>query len=620
MANNGSGGSVDYYELRRKHQEYKSATNRPEDGAEVAPPPARAEDAPYVRPVPPAEDVREEDRYPESRFAQSAPPVRAWSADDDLEDDEPEDDEPEDSGANPFQSFISAFNAIRSRIATRRAGAAREVLDDSDDGYDDEEPREERRGPFRFLRRHEEEPDADEPDEDEADGDEPDGDEPREDPFADEEAFAGEASEAEEEPFGEREIPAGQAEDIPAAQDAPYVPEIAEDFPDGEAAHTLGARDDAPYDEDDEDEAPRGGGFKRFLNLFVVREDRDEGEPIGEDDYEVDEPDAIESDQEQFDDSLFTRPREHGASEEEQKPMGEQENNKVNMTALMADGLEDGTLSRRERRLLKERQEALKRAAEPEAPEDASIDEPTREYKPVPRPQAQPDAAVPSEPVASLFGDDDLPRRRNAKRDDYDEDDYDEPKSRKHARRDEDDDEDDYDEPKSRKHARRDEDDDEDDYDEPKSRRRGRRDEDDDEDDYDEPKSRRRARRDDYDEDDEEPRRGRRYETYAEDDDDYEDDAPSFGHYVLGFFKVLIAVVLVAAVALFGLYFADQAIPGGVGAYAWLQKKAPVIDKILPPGEDDGADAGDAADALDLTTTSPDESASPDATNAGTVG
>ena len=88
---------------------------------------------------------------------------------------------------------------------------------------------------------------------------------------------------------------------------------------------------------------------------------------------------------------------------------------------------------------------------------------------------------------------------------------------------------------------------------------------------------------------------------------------------MLGFFKVLIAVVLVLAVALFGLYFADQAVPGGVGAYGWLQEKLPVIDKILPSGEDDTNTQG-AVDTLNLNTTSPDESASPDATDASTVG
>jgi hypothetical protein len=145
MANNESGKSVDYFELRRRHQEYKRSTGKePEDGEAPAPRPARAEDAPFMRPAPPAEDVYEDDLHAKN------------AADDEAAEDAVE-DEPDDSGANPFQSFILTFNRIRDRLAARRGGHAREVLDDSDDGYDDDEPQEERRGPFRFLKKREEE-------------------------------------------------------------------------------------------------------------------------------------------------------------------------------------------------------------------------------------------------------------------------------------------------------------------------------------------------------------------------------------------------------------------------------------------------------------------------------
>ncbi len=612
MANNGNGSGVDYYALRRKHQEYKKNAGREQedDGATPLPPPP--EDAPFVRPAAPAESIREKS-FP----AEDAPEDThvAFAAD---EQEYPDDDETDDSGSNPFHSFILTFNKLRDRFAARRGTPDDEGLDDADDDYGDEEPHEEKRAPFRFLKRHAQEADE------------------SEEPFGDG-RFDEDAEEPVEDAMPAADVPAKEKE--AAASVAPVALDVPEEesLPEAEEIPVPRIMDEDEYEgpnaEDEEDEAPRESGFRRFLSLFVVREDRID-EPDDEDESHFDEPEIdVVVEEQEYDDSLFTRPREHGASEEEQDPMGEQENNQDNLTDLMADGLDDGTLSRRERRLLRERQEALKQAAEPEATK-ATIDEPTREYKPVSRPQALGTPEPDPEPVASLFEKNDPPRKA-ARRDEADED-AEAPKSRKRARRDDDFDDYDEEEPKSRKRGRHDDDfddyddesksrkrgrrdDDFDDYDdeEPKSRKRGRRD--DDFDDYDdEPKPRKRGRRDDdYDDYDDEPRRGRRYD----EDDDYDDDdyAPSFGHYVLGFFKVLIAVVLVLAVALFGLYFADQAVPGGVGAYGWLQEKLPVINKILPAGEDD-TDAEGTGDTLDLNTTSPDESASPDATDASTVG
>ncbi len=617
MANHESGGGVDYFELRRKHLEYKKkAAPQPETVEDTAPPPVREEDAPFMRPAPPAEDVDMAD-VPEEEIPTEEIPAADFPEQDahaayaraENEEETFAEDEGDDYGGNPFHSFILAFNKIRDKIAARRAQSAHgEVLDDSDDGYEDEEPQEERRGPFRFFRRHEEEPEEYEPEDDDPEADAPD------------EAPAEEIPE--EAPTGDAPDSDAPIED--AVNDIPVEPFDSEmiDMPEqvvpveqASTAHDADAAYD-DYDEDEEDDRPHGDGFKRFVNLFIVREDRIEDEPIDAGDYEVEDPKAHVKIQE-YDDSLFTKPREHGASEEEQEPMADQENNKVNMTDIMADGLNDGTLSRRERRLLKERQEALKRAEEAQTPdEDATIDEPTREYKPVARPQTQDEPESAAEPIPSLFDEDEGARRKSARRDDYDdEDDYETPKSRKRAKRDDYDDEDDYETPKSRKRAKRDDYDDEDDE-EPKSRKRAKRDDYDDEDDYEEPRSRKRAKRDDYgDEDDDyEPRRGNRSAAYDDDYDEYDDydEAPSFGHYVLGFFKLLIAVVLVLAVALFGLYFADQAVPGGVGAYAWLREKAPVIDKLLPPGSED---TNSAVDMLDLDTSSPDESQAPTATD-----
>ena len=97
---------------------------------------------------------------------------------------------------------------------------------------------------------------------------------------------------------------------------------------------------------------------------------------------------------------------------------------------------------------------------------------------------------------------------------------------------------------------------------------------------------------DDYDkyEDDDVRRSSRRssYEDY--DGDSYEgDDSPGAMHYVLGAIKTLVAIALILVILVFILYFANQALDGGVPAYKWLSEKVPVLNRFLPVDEPEEA-------------------------------
>ncbi len=56
-------------------------------------------------------------------------------------------------------------------------------------------------------------------------------------------------------------------------------------------------------------------------------------------------------------------------------------------------------------------------------------------------------------------------------------------------------------------------------------------------------------------------------------------------HYVLGAVKTIVAVALILVILIFILYFANQALDGGVPAYSWLREKLPVLDRFLPVDE-----------------------------------
>ena len=353
--------------------------------------------------------------------------------------------------------------------------------------------------------------------------------------------------------------PVFDAEDIPDEKPQTKAPSFTfEDDSVGDGAVESGQYED---DYEEEDDTPRSSALKKFISLFIVREDG--ADIYDEDDIEIEDTEGAAGPAREFDDSLFIKPRNYADNEEVALAMDEQEKKALDMSELMAEGIDENTMSRRERREMRERQAAAAKTID-EADDASTIpDEPTREYTIVSRPGARTDEV-------SFFDDNDaLSPADESSADDYedDEDDYEEEKPARKSwfgrskSRDEDYD-DDYDE---------DDEDIDDDYDDD--------DDDDDYDDDDEPlkkKKKARSRRDDYDDDD--------YDDYDDYDDDYDDDddSPSAGHYVLGVIKVIIAIVLIAVIAVFGLYFADQALDGGVPAYDWLREKVPFLDSVLP--------------------------------------
>lgn len=129
------------------------------------------------------------------------------------------------------------------------------------------------------------------------------------------------------------------------------------------------------------------GGLSRFLHLFIARAD------------EEDEGDEDEEHTGEF-------------AEVEQAAGGEismQEPRKITteMTEMMADGLGERTLSRRERREMAQRQaegEHEHKSEEEERRQEPGVDEPTREFRPISRERAQ-EQSVNIEPPASLFDD-----------------------------------------------------------------------------------------------------------------------------------------------------------------------------------------------------------------------
>ncbi len=339
-------------------------------------------------------------------------------------------------------------------------------------------------------------------------------------------------------------------DDAPAA--AP-VPQFRDDDDDGEDEDYLDEEDDEDLADDDEEDEPSEGALTRFLHLFVDRADEEDDEEDEEDEDDAADGDAFESD---VDESVGV------FAPVERRPLGGeidmQEPRKIDteMTELMAEGLGERTLSRRERRELQQRREAEREAIAPASGHDEDmedgVDEPTREFMPISRERAATSSRE-IEPPASLFDDDEdeeeiePPISRRAQRlqrkearldeeyedeDDYDDEDEDEPAPKKRSAR------------TSRRHAY--DEDDEDDYDDDYD------DDDDEDDDYDEPRSRRgghgRHRRhgsrddyDDYDDDDD-------YDDYDDDYDDYDDydddERHSIGHHILGFFKGLIFILL----------------------------------------------------------------------------
>lgn len=650
---------LDYFELRRRHEEYKRARTAP--SAEKSSVEERLERQVAVQHKPKPAPVKEElpiaaqtdDAEPALDIEPEAAPADAFEEaiaenyeayENDADFDEDFDEEPENENPNPFDSFIRFFHGVKDSIASRRSRS--DELEDLElDDLTDEELAE-----------------LDEEDFVELDGE--DGNELIEDDEPDAAPSKPRFS------FGLRRAPAGAQEselneDVAPVEDVADIDE-APPRPVSRAQRRAAADeadeldDDEFYDEDldfdDEDEleeddfddeldddfeSPRKSGLKRFINLFVTRIDEEEAdedeldeeyldeEQFDEDTFDEDELDETsEEDESEVEEieapvrrSLFSRSRRkerasaHHHSDEDDEFYNDfirsvhnnaeggqdkmEEINKQVPAATPAAENEGSGMTRRQRRELAMRlaaEEAARKAeeeakakaeAEKAAPlfaeepvqpapvdmgvfEDAPktdlivettakemdlVDEPTREFTPVNM------RALHETSDSDLFGDDD-------EDEDYDDEDKEEVKKprrslfgRKRAR-----DEDDYDEDDDEDEDDEDYDEDDEDEEEVKKprrslfgRKRAKDEDEDDEDDYDEDED-----DDEYDDEDDDE-----YDEYDDDDDyddedddeydDYDDEEDdshrSFGHHLIGFFKIVLAIILVLLVAVIGLNF-----------------------------------------------------------------
>ena len=585
MAKNDNGNSIDFYELRRRHQQYQEAEAArrhladQQTPAESAPQPeATAPSQPQTPPAPPVSETVQEapaqDVPVQDVPAQDAPaPKKAPVSPSEAEDPDEYDDE--EGSTSFFKPMLG--------LATRAVGKLRglgsrkketeEILDDSDDGYEDEEPLPEKKGPFRlFRRRGQEEEDFGEYEQDEADEEREAWQRPAEEAETEE---IPQEEDAAEEPVSTPEEAADQAE----TEGAVDIPDLPEDVPfektDAPAAD-ADAADDGAYEDDEEfeEDAPARKSFgKRLLEKFIVYEGpEDEDAPIDEKDYEVTDVKPARP----IDDSLFVNAPQRDFGEEERNTMEDQKKNtpestpetKTDLTDLMAEGMGEHILSRRERRQLRMQQEGASQPQEETEPasEMPAPDEPTREYQFVSRPGTE----APAREEAPETGRKDKKAARYEDDedgyDDYDDEEEEEEKkprflkkakkNKKAARYEDEDDYDDFD------------DEEDDDYQAPSRGRKKAARYEDDEDDY-----------DDYDDD------------YDEDYDDEDDDAPGAGHYVLGVLKVIIALALILVVAVFGMYFADSALDGGFKPYQLIAEKVPLLNQYLPASNADALDA-----------------------------
>lgn len=649
MNHNGDNSpSMDYYELRRRHEQFKKRHAINEASEAKARPAQNHSVKPAEAPVQPSAEKVLRDAKPEQpvedvlpQAASAAPeevvlepeaaPIEAPAEDDVIdipleeepiddyadEDDDFDEDEENNGNPNPFESFISLFHGVQNRI--RRGHNASDEDEEAEFDEDDFQSAPKRR---LFGRKKDK-------DDDYVDFD--DSDYAEEDYIAEE--FPNDAPSAEAEPSPEpasveaepvaEEAPAANVEDIedveedftaPVRRTARRAAAEAFDEADEEPDEDLDEDDDDWDDEDfDEDEAPGNSALKRFVSLFVVRDDEEDLDD--EDDEENDGFDSASDDaEEDFSDQFVRRVQtaalrkdpsaasEHrtgnGAEIEGGPDMDEKNKLNLEMTEQMAAGLETCGMSRRERRELAERQaaaEAAKRAAE-EAARLSFEEEPlvADSVKDVSRGIAEVDSA----PI-NLDALNAIPAQKPAiEEETSDADLVDEPtrefkplskRASKSAAKadplfsfdaadedeDEDDDEEEEEKPsrfsffRGKKNAAEEEDDeDEDDEDD--------EDEDDDEDDEPVRKKSRRNRRAKksrsarYDEDEDEDEDEDDYDEYDEydddeDEDDYDDydddydddEGEGFGRTVLGFLKGLVGIVLFLLIIVFALNALD---------------------------------------------------------------
>ena len=396
--------SLDYFELRRRHEEYKNS-QRQKDAPE-------ASSAPLAEPASPAAPITRETTTPQEASAPVAQPASAvdssivesspvvepatqevpaespvteasapepedvsaelelsdnpesWAAPSDerdvedaalLDDALPDDDEQEDEEAaadnpNPFDPFIHAFKGIRGKLAGR-FGRRRQEEDYEDDEY----------------------PDDDENIDDRID-----------------EAQATESGSA---PVNAPESNA--AEDAPR-EDAPVEDVLDEASTAQVAPSALKADNPGDDDSDDgvedyeddnfEDEAPeKVSGFKKFMRLFVVRIDDDEefgNESPDDVEYEDEDEDIAFVDDDagnvttgtvttqeaptagvdlRSEETVWAAP---AVQDNEGGPdMSDLNNVNTELTDALAAGLETSGMTRRQRRELAQRLAAEKAAA-----------------------------------------------------------------------------------------------------------------------------------------------------------------------------------------------------------------------------------------------------------------
>ena len=491
-----NGPELDYYELRRRHEQYKSRARRPVQPTEAAKP---AEAARPVEPTPAASDeaVQRPTELPAALRTQReevrTQPEEAFVSEEDFDDSADRNEEflPEDeAGApeeeyenpNPFDSFIRFFHGVKDNISARQsakhAGEDGEMEEAFDEGAEEAPAK-------RSFTQKRPEPDFDEAEFDDLDG---------------------------------------EAEDIDGVEVDGRPLRPARGGADADP-------DDGFDDEEFEDDAPKGG-FKKFLNLFVTRvdeEDEEADEDEDEDGFDFEDEDVPTARPE----PVRQDPRDIEGGQVEMDEM-----NKPTIDALqqqMAAELETSGMSRRERRERAMRlaaEEAAKAAAAAPAPEAAPVqesapaqeavpsvfeekpaapelreeivEEPTREFKPVSVREAAPTV---EEKLFDL-GDED----------EEDEEEDEKPRRGLFGRR--------------KKVADDEDDEDEDDFDD---------EDDDDEDDFDDGY-------DEYDEDDDD-------EDGADEYDEDEDEHRSFGHHVVGVLKSILGIIIFLLVVVIVLNF-----------------------------------------------------------------
>ena len=553
-----NGPELDYYELRRRHEQYKSRARKPVQPAEAAKPveatrpvePTPAEPIETQRPAEQADAPKPPRREDRVRPAEDFVPEEAFDDSAAMDEEIPADDEaefPEDEyeNPNPFDSFIRFFHGVKDNISARRSAKHADEEVELEDALDEDGDPAEEAPAKRIFGRKRPEPDFDEAEFDDLDGEAEDID----------------GVEVDGQPL--RSAPVKDGADLDEFDD--------EEFDDGEF----------------EDEAPRGG-FKKFLNLFVTRVDEEDEEADEDEDeagLDFDDEDAPELNEipAARPEPARRKPRDIEGGQVEMDDM-----NKPTIDALqeqMAAELETSGMSRRERRERAMRlaaEEAAKAAAAAPAPEAAPVqesapaqeavpsvfeekpaapelreeivEEPTREFKPVSMRDVAPasdeklfdldddedeEEEEVKKPRRGLFGrkksrkyededDEDEDDDYDDDADDYDEDDEDEEEDERPARRGL------FGRRKSVDDEDEDDEDDEDDYDDDED--------DEDEDDYDD-------EYDEYDDDDEDE---------DDDDDEYdedEDEHRSFGHHVIGVLKSILGIIIFLLVVVIVLNF-----------------------------------------------------------------